>query len=71
MRKPVIARLVQLARGGRRGIRLSPRLPEGACLAQAAAKVREILGEDGSLASVASWADDDRGLHPQVPGLAF
>jgi nuclease S1 len=30
---------------------------------EAAAKVREILGENASLASIASWADDYRALH--------
>jgi hypothetical protein len=38
---------------------------------EAAAKVREILGENASLASVASWADDYRALHLDTAGWHF
>jgi hypothetical protein len=38
---------------------------------EAAAKVREILGENASLASIASWADDYRALHLDSAGWHF
>ncbi len=37
----------------------------------AAAQVRQILGENASLASVASWADDYRAVHPQTARWHF
>jgi nuclease S1 len=38
---------------------------------EAAAKVREILGENASLASIASWADDYRAVHLDSAGWHF
>jgi nuclease S1 len=38
---------------------------------EAAAKVQEILGENASLASIASWADDYRALHLDSAGWHF
>jgi hypothetical protein len=38
---------------------------------EAAAKVREILGENASLASIASWADDYHALHLDSAGWHF
>jgi nuclease S1 len=38
---------------------------------EAAAKVREILGENASLASIASWANDYRAVHPDSAGWRF
>jgi nuclease S1 len=38
---------------------------------EATAKVREILGENASLASIASWADDYRALHLDSAGWHF
>jgi len=77
MKKLVIACLVQFAllaqahAWGPEGHSIVAEIAQRRLSAEAAAKVREILGENASLASVASWADDYRGLHRDSSGWHF
>jgi hypothetical protein len=69
MRKLVVACLIQLAllaqayAWGPEGHSIVAEIAQRRLSPGAAAKVREILGENASLASIASWADDYRALH--------
>jgi nuclease S1 len=69
MRKLVITCLIQLAllaqahAWGPEGHSIVAEIAQRRLTPEAAAKVREILGENASLASIASWADDYRALH--------
>jgi nuclease S1 len=69
MKKLVIACLIQFAllaqahAWGPEGHSIVAEIAQRRLTPEAAAKVREILGENASLASIASWADDYRGLH--------
>jgi nuclease S1 len=69
MRKLVIACLIQFAllaqaqAWGPEGHSIVAEIAQRRLTPAAAAQVRQILGENASLASRASWADDYRGLH--------
>jgi hypothetical protein len=69
MRKLVLACLVQFAllaqahAWGPEGHSIVAEIAQRRLTPEAATKVREILGENASLASIASWADDHRALH--------
>ena len=77
MRKLVIACLVQFAlltqahAWGPEGHSIVAEIAQRRLSPEAAAKVREILGENASLASIASWADDYRALHLDSAGWHF
>jgi hypothetical protein len=77
MRKLVIACLIQFAlltqarAWGPEGHSIVAELAQRRLSPEAAAKVREILGENASLASIASWADDYRSLHLDSAGWHF
>jgi nuclease S1 len=77
MRKLVIACLIQFAlltqthAWGPEGHSIVAEIAQRRLSPEAAAKVREILGENGSLASIASWADDYRALHLDSAGWHF
>jgi hypothetical protein len=77
MGKLVIACLIQLAllaqaqAWGPEGHSIVAEIAQRRLSPEAAAKVREILGENASLASIASWADDYRALHLDSAGWHF
>jgi hypothetical protein len=77
MKKLVIACLVQFAlltqaqAWGPEGHSIVAEIAQRRLSPEAAAKVREILGENASLASIASWADDYRALHLDSAGWHF
>ena len=77
MRKLVIACLIQFAlltqahAWGPEGHSIVTEIAQRRLSPEAAAKVREILGENASLASIASWADDYRALHLDSAGWHF
>ena len=77
MRKFVLACLIQLAllaqaqAWGPEGHSIVAEIAQRRLSPEAAAKVREILGENASLASIASWADDYRALHLGSAGWHF
>ena len=74
MKKLVIACLVQFAlltqaqAWGPEGHSIVAEIAQRRLSPEAAAKAREILGENASLASIASWADDYRALHLDSAG---
>jgi hypothetical protein len=69
MRKLIIACLIQFAlfaqaqAWGPEGHSIVAEIAQRRLTPEAAAQVRQILGENASLASLASWADDYRALH--------
>jgi S1/P1 Nuclease len=77
MRNLVLACLIQLAllaqahAWGPEGHSIVAEIAQRRLSPEAAAKVREILGENASLASIASWADDYRALHLDSAGWHF
>ena len=77
MKKLVIACLIQFAlltqaqAWGPEGHSIVAEIAQRRLSPEAAAKVREILGENASLASIASWADDYRALHLDSAGWHF
>src|ERR1700722_13198776 len=77
MKKLVIACLIQFAlltqaqAWGPEGHSIVAEIAQKRLSPEAAAKAREILGENASLASIASWADDYRALHLDSAGWHF
>jgi nuclease S1 len=77
MRKLVVACFLQLAlltqaqAWGPEGHSIVAEIAQRRLTPEAAAKVREILGENASLASIASWADDYRAVHLDSAGWHF
>jgi nuclease S1 len=77
MKKLVIACLIQFAlltqahAWGPEGHSIVAEIAQRRLTPEAAAKVREILGENASLASIASWADDYRAVHLDSAGWHF
>jgi S1/P1 Nuclease len=77
MRKLVIACLIQFAlltqahAWGPEGHSIVAEIAQRRLSPEAAAKVREILGENASLASIASWADELSRASPRFRRLAL
>jgi nuclease S1 len=77
MRKLVIAWLIQFAlisqaqAWGPEGHSIGAEIAQRRLSPEAVEKVREILGGNASLASIASWADDSRALHLDSAGWHF
>jgi nuclease S1 len=77
MRKLVIACLIQFAlltqaqAWGPEGHSIVAEIAQRRLTPETAAKVREILGENASLASISSWADDYRALQPDSADWHF
>src|SRR6202789_50124 len=65
------ALLTQVRAWGPEGHSIVAEITQRRLSPEAAAKVREILGENASLASIASWADDYRALHLHSAGWHF
>jgi nuclease S1 len=56
---------------GQEGHSIIAEIAERRLDAETLRKVRVLLGGEVSMASIASWADDYRALHPETGGMAF